>query len=60
MTNGEILKQMFPDIVFNRVSKSDCVVFDLYCGSYTIFTGCARNGWWDAEYKESEAINEKD
>lgn len=54
MTNGERLKQMFPALVFNRVSKSDCVVFDLYCGLYPSLTGCAKNGWWDEEYKESE------
>ena len=60
MTNGERLKQMFPDIVFNRVSASDCVVFDLWCGPYTIFTGCARNEWWDAEYKKNEVTDEKD
>ncbi len=60
MTNGEKLKQMFPELVFGRVPKADCVYFDLYRGTFSILTGCARNEWWDEEYKESEVTNEKD
>ena len=59
MTNGERLKQMFPELVFSRVSNTDCVCFDLYYdGVHTVFTGCAKYGWWDAEYEESETEND--
>ena len=58
MTNGEKIKQIFPDMRTNEDKHHTFVHFFIEKNNLSLMSGLgARKEWWDSEYKESEATD---
>lgn len=59
MTNGQKIKEIFPNVQTDEADGHALVNFIIVEEKRVIMSACgAREEWWNAEYTESEAEND--